>query len=500
MIVLRGRIGAEGVFVANDRHRSLTGALADAKLARSAFPWEELLEGVPAAFYVDRVDGTSLWASENLESIIGCTAEEWASGYEAWLDRIHPDDRAGVLESLERFLESGSPESGEYRVVLRDGRVRWIHDRALLIADAGTGEPLIQGVLVDVTEERGAQEVNERVARLFQTLIEYAGEAVTIVDAGGVVIYQNPTMGRVVGRPPEWFQGKTPLDLMPPQDAARGRQILAELHGRPGAQLPGEFRLRHKDGSWRVVEGMATNLLHDPAVGGIVLNYRDVTDERARQEQRQTRIEGILNAEAEQRSRIAGELHDDTIQVMTASLVELDRTERLLRDGDVAAARRAIVDAREVLHIATERTRRLTFELRPQLLEAAGLGPAVRNLAAALGRDTGAEVTVRTRLSRYPAVIETLAFRTIREALINIRKHARAEHVSIRMSVRRGALHAVIRDDGRGFRTGKRSSLTSTHIGVETARERVLAAGGSFELTSVRGEGTTLHFAIPLER
>jgi len=303
-----------------------------------------------------------------------------------------------VLESLERFLESGSPESGEYRVVLRDGRVRWIHDRALLIADAGTGEPLIQGVLVDVTEERGAQEVNERVARLFQTLIEYAGEAVTIVDAGGVVIYQNPTMGRVVGRPPEWFQGKTPLDLMPPQDAARGRQILAELHGRPGAQLPGEFRLRHKDGSWRVVEGMATNLLHDPAVGGIVLNYRDVTDERARQEQRQTRIEGILNAEAEQRSRIAEELHDDTIQVMTASLVELDRTERLLRDGDVAAARRAIVDAREVLHIATERTRRLTFELRPQLLEAAGLGPAVRNLAAALGRCSDAPRGIGERL------------------------------------------------------------------------------------------------------
>jgi PAS domain S-box-containing protein len=455
------------------------------------------MESVPAAFYVDRVDGTSLWTSPNLEALIGCTAEEWASGYEAWIDRIHPEDRAGALEALERFLATGTPQSGEYRVVLPDGRVRWIHDHALLNSDGGSDEPLVHGVLVDVTEERTSREVDERVSRLFQALIEHAREAVTIVDARGVVIYQNPSMGRVVGRPPEWFEGKTPLDLMPPEDAARGREILARLHGSPGAQLPGEFRLRHADGSWRVVEGVATNLLHDPAVRGIVLNYRDVTDERDRQRLRQTRIEEIINAEAEQRSRIAGELHDDTIQVMTASLVELDRTERHLRAGDVEAARRAISDARQVLQAATERTRRLTFELRPQLLEAAGLSVAIRDLADALARDSGARVTVRTRLSRYPDVVETLAYRTIRESLINIRKHARAENVSIRVTERRGALVAVIRDDGRGFAIGH-GSPASTHFGVDSARERVNAAGGRFDLTSSPGGGTTVEFRIPL--
>jgi len=304
-------------------------------------------------------------------------------------------------------------------------------------------------------------------------------------------------MGRVVGRPPEWFQGRTPLDLMPPEDAARGREILGQLQGRPGAQLPGEFRLRHADGSWRVVEGVATNLLHDPAVRGIVLNYRDVTAERDRQRVRQTRIEGIINAEAEQRSRIAAELHDDTIQVMTASLVELDRTERHLREGDVEAARRAISSARAVLEAATDRTRRLTFELRPQLLDAAGLGAAVRDIADGLARDTDANVTVRTRLTRQPAMIETLAYRTIREALINIRKHAHAKNVSIRVTERRGELVAVIRDDGRGFTPGRRSA-TSTHFGVDSARERVMAAGGSFEISSVRGQGTTVEFRIPL--
>ena len=202
--------------------------------------------------------------------------------------------------------------------------------------------------------------------------------------------------------------------------------------------------------------------------------------------------------EAVQRSRIAEELHDDTIQVMTAAMVELDRCERHLRRGDVGAARRAIAGARDALTTATDRTRRLTFELRPQLLEAAGLGAAVRDLADALHRDTGAEVRVRTRLGRYPIDIETLAYRTVREALINIRKHAQADNVRIGISERRGSLHVTIRDDGRGFRSPRRRSRASTHIGLETARERIRSMGGSFEVTSQPGAGTTVDFSLPL--
>ena len=473
--------------------------------ARGGPPWAELVEALPAAFYVDRRDGTSVWVSSRIESVFGLTPEEFASGYQPWLERLHPDDRDRAMAAHRRFLAGdGEPEGDEYRIVLPDGRVRWIHDRALLLTDAETGEQLVHGVLVDVTDERTSLEVAERVGTLFRTLIEHAREAVTIVDERGTVLYQNPSMGRVVGRPPEWFEGKTPLDLMPPEDAARGREILGRLRGNPGAQLAGEFRLKHRDGSWRTVEGVATNLLHDPAVRGIILNYRDVTDEREQErrlrdvdQRRQSLLEEIINMEAQQRSRIAGELHDDTIQVMTAALMELDRIDRHLRSDDVDAARSAIASAREALTKATDRTRRLTFELRPQLLEAAGLGPAVRDLANALHRDTGANVKVRTRISRYSVDIETLAYRTIRELLINVRKHARATNVWVNIVERRRVLHVRIRDDGRGFRTGRRSRA-STHIGIETAGERVRAMTGTFDVASVVGEGTTVEFQLPL--
>jgi len=445
-----------------------------------------------------------VWVSAQIESVFGCTRAEWSSGYGVWAERIHPDDRERAVARSEQFNRTGGPPSDEYRVVLPDGRVRWIHERSLLLRDDPDAEPLVHGIVVDVTHERTSYEIAERAGRLFKALVEHAGEAVTIVNEHGDVVYQNPSMGAVVGRPPEWFEGRTPVDLMAPEDAARARRILAELGERPGEQVQAEFRLRHRDGTWRTVTGVATNLLHEPAVRGIVLNYRDVTVERDMSRQlreaesrRQALLESMIRAEDEERRRIAAELHDDTIQVMTAALMDLDRIERHLRTDNVEAARSAIGTAREALRKATERTRRLTFELRPQLLEAAGLAPAVRDLAKALQRDTGVNVKVRTRIGRYPVDIETLVYRTIRELLMNVRKHARAENVWVSIVERRRVLHVRIRDDGRGFRM-KAHRRPSTHIGIESAGERVRAMTGTFDVASVVGEGTTVTFQLPL--
>jgi hypothetical protein len=199
----------------------------------------------------------------------------------------------------------------------------------------------------------------------------------------------NPSMGSVVGRPPEWFEGRTPLDLMPPEDAARGREILAKLAGRPGSQLPGEFRLKHAGGAWRVVEGVATNLLHDPAVRGIVLNSTSPTSATARRSGR--RIEGIINArrhsdpESPRNCTTAWRPGNDRLagRAIAPSATSARATWRQRGKRSPALAR---------CSGGHERTRRLTFELRPRLLDA-GLGAAIRDIADALARDTGANVT-----------------------------------------------------------------------------------------------------------
>jgi PAS domain S-box-containing protein len=95
-----------------------------------------------------------VWVSSQIEAVVGCTRAEWASGYAVWSQRIHANDRERVVAKSEEFMRTGGPPSDEYRVVLPDGRVRWIHERSLLLRSGPGAEPLVHGVVVDVTDER----------------------------------------------------------------------------------------------------------------------------------------------------------------------------------------------------------------------------------------------------------------------------------------------------------------------------------------------------------
>ena len=133
----------------------------------------------------------------------------------------------------------------------------------------------------------------------------------------------------------------------------------------------------------------------------------------------------MLSAERAERSRIAGELHDDTVQVMTAVLVTLDRVARAVsRRGD-AEAQSLVAGAQAVLAEATERTRRLTFELRPAMLHECGIAPALSAMVEQAGREIGAEVSVTAPEERFDWSLEELVYRTVQEAVANIRKHSR---------------------------------------------------------------------------
>ena len=113
------------------------------------------------------------------------------------------------------------------------------------------------------------------------------------------------------------------------------------------------------------------------------------------EEQRRMVLNQMLSAEADERARIAEELHDDTVQVLTATLLSLDRQRLSGERGAYEAAAEAGQRARDTLALALERTRRLMFELRPPLLEAHGLAPAVRDLVEHANHELGLEVEVQ---------------------------------------------------------------------------------------------------------
>jgi signal transduction histidine kinase len=215
---------------------------------------------------------------------------------------------------------------------------------------------------------------------------------------------------------------------------------------------------------------------------------------RRSEEQRNQALARLVTAHEQERARIAGDLHDDTIQVMTAALLSLDAARRA--GGDADALDRAYMTLAE----AIERTRRMTFGLRPQLLEAQGLATAIPALARRYAHQAGFRLQLELDVGRHEDVVESLVLRTIQEALANAARHAGAAEVRIRIADDdHDRIRAEIVDDGVGFdpAAAQRRARTQHHFGIEAARERVLVAGGQFTIESAPGAGTAIAFSVP---
>jgi signal transduction histidine kinase len=152
---------------------------------------------------------------------------------------------------------------------------------------------------------------------------------------------------------------------------------------------------------------------------------------------------------------------------------------------------------RRTLAAATDRTRRLMFELRPPQ----GLARAVRELASQAGREADLDVEVTVPSEPLPFMVEEVAYRTVREAVSNVRRHARARRLEIHIAIAGDMLRGSVRDDGRGFdlaRIGRRAHGVRLHLGIETLLERAELAGGRANVDSKPGKGTEVTFELPL--
>lgn len=152
----------------------------------------------------------------------------------------------------------------------------------------------------EIAGRERAEEELRRSEERFRRLVQNSSDIISVFDAHGVVLYQSPSIERVLGYAPYDMLGRSVFasSLIHPDDVERKRNFFETALANPDTNVTAEFRLRHIDGSWRHIEAVGFNLLHDPIVRGIIANYRDVTD-RKRREQEIHR----LNEELEQRIR-----------------------------------------------------------------------------------------------------------------------------------------------------------------------------------------------------
>ncbi len=129
--------------------------------------------------------------------------------------------------------------------------------------------------------------------RRFRALIEHGADSVAVIDANNNIKYLSPAVTAVEGYRPEELVGRNGMENTHPDDLPLVQEIVQKLMANPGKPVPVLWRRRHKDGRWLWLEGVATNLLHDPAVQGIVTNYRDISERKQNEEAMETERERL---------------------------------------------------------------------------------------------------------------------------------------------------------------------------------------------------------------
>lgn len=200
-------------------------------------------------------------------------------------------------------------------------------------------------------------------------------------------------------------------------------------------------------------------------------------------------------AREEERKRIARELHDELGQALTALKIDLDWLgAKKLADDPLVAAKLESMNG--ILDKTVESVRRIAEDLRPGMLDDLGLATSVEWLVQQFEQRTGIHSELQMDREEFDLAdsVSICVFRIIQEMLTNVARHAVAAHLRVTLLQDNGNVSLVVQDDGKGFTVGKVKKRSFGLLGI---RERVAMLGGTLDLQSAPGEGTTIRVTLP---
>ncbi|MBC8078692.1 MAG: PAS domain S-box protein, partial [Chloroflexales bacterium] len=469
------------------------------------------------------VDGTIESWNPAAERVYGYTAEE-AIGQPITIlgGADHADEQRQMLETL----RSGVPVSQETVRYTKDGNALNVIIKTSPVIDAAKRVVGFSTVLIDISERKQSENALRASEERFRALIDHGVDVISISDGAGNITYASPSIKTMTGYSVEEFTQHNPFGgTIHPDDRAMCEATLKNLADQPGASAFLQHRYLHKSGEWRWLEGTFTSLFHNPAVGGLVANFRDITerkvvevalqharddleqrvDERTAElvrlnTVRQDLLHRLVGAQEEERRRVARELHDQMGQSLSALRVGMASL--------VGAAPPPLVETIARLQALAAQidgeVDRLALELRPSILDDLGLVAALQQHVDSWSQLHGIAADLQVIGPDGAAISTEIAvtlYRVAQEALTNVFKHAAAQRVSVVLDLRPDLVGLIIEDNGRGFDAeAPRDQLDREQLGLLGMQERVALVGGTLTIESAVGAGTTLYLRVPLTR
>jgi PAS domain S-box-containing protein len=485
---------------------------------------------------LDLVNNRLTWSDE-VYRIFGLQPQEFGATYGAFLEAVHPDDRAAVDAAYSGAVREGRDNYEiEHRVVRKStAEIRSVHERCEHVRDESGRIIRSIGMVHDITERKRTEEELRQAEEKSRLLIKYAPSMFYEIDFHRLAFKSvNDLMCQFLGYTREELLVMSPFDLLDEEGKALFRERIRRKLAGEDINDSVEYKSRTKDG--REVYGVLniTFTYKDGKPEGAVVVAHDITErKRAEQalKQRSSELQKLaetleqrvkerteeleeankalrqlsirlLSAQEEERKRVAGELHDTIGSCLSgikfkveSALEEIAKTPK--------AATESLSTIVPVIQEAVEECRRIQMDLRPSMLDDLGLLPTLSwffRRFQTLYSTIRIEQELRIEETELPDSLKIVIYRVIQEAMNNAAKHSKADLVRISLWKVHDKMELFVVDNGCGFSVQQRLFLDNSRrgLGLTSMRERTELSGGSFAVESAEGNGTMIRALWPI--
>ena len=255
---------------------------AEKALEESEKKYRELVDLLPQIVFEFDERGNFTFANRKGFEFFGYTPEDFEKGLNV-LQMFVPEDRERAKNNIGRKLSGEKFCGTEYTAMRKDGSKFpvMIYSSPIVHENKLVG---LRGIVVDITERKQMEEALRGSEMRHRALIENSSDIIQVVDSKGVIRYLSPSVQRILGYKPEELIGRLSIDVVHPDDLPKVAEGFEEAIQKPGIPVVTACRCKHKDGTWRVIEGTGINYLNRPAVNGFISNMHDITKRKQMEE------------------------------------------------------------------------------------------------------------------------------------------------------------------------------------------------------------------------
>ena len=436
-----------------------------------------------------------LWCNESYYTMTGINPGMQIS-FNDFAGLLIEEDQKRIIANYEHAVKNKSTYiSEEFSIRKKDNNIYKIYNRAYIVYD-DLGNPIrMLGAMQDITLRKKIQDQILFEKDLSDTVINSLPGVFYMFNENLQFLRWNKNLLKITGYTAEEMTQFNPVNFVPDEQQERVAGKIANVFKIGEDDVEADLLTKNNQRIPYFFTGMAINYNGQHCMMGVGI---DISEKKNSQEELRRLTTYLQNIREEERGRIAREIHDDLGQQLTGLKMEMSWLSKKI-DPENIELKTKVSESIQLIDEAVKSVRRIATQLRPSILDDLGLVAALEWLSEEFEKRYNVKTNFSSNIhtGNINADTSIALFRIYQESLTNVLRHSKATEINASLSLKNNNIDLLIVDNGIGFDTGKVNTLNT--LGILGIKERTNLMGGSFNIESKKGEGTSVLISVPFQ-